>query len=84
VPNPTVPVDSPPAELPSSIDEAGCVASDSPADPPTRFQQRVTAELNLAELERALRRLARLVDPTPASRSAARLASRRSAWLPGD
>ena len=52
----------------------------SGADPITRFNQRIDVELSLGELERAVRRLGRHLDPAPSQPLRVRRRPRHSAW----
>jgi hypothetical protein len=62
----------------------GATVFPSGADPIARFHQRVLAELELAEVERAVRRLGRHLDPKPVHRPSVSRRLRRSAWCPSD
>jgi len=51
-------------------------------DPVARFQQAVDAQLAVADLERRVRRLARLLNPVPPANVCLAHRSVRSAWWP--
>jgi hypothetical protein len=62
----------------------GATVFPSGADPIARFHQRIDVELALGELERAVRRLGRHLEPTPIQRHPLRRRTRRSAWCSSD